>query len=116
MPAATHDILVEQGATYTQNLVWKDGSAAAIDLTGYTARMQFRRTKSATTALLSATTENGYITLGGTAGTIDIEIPDDITAALTVTRAVYDLELISSTGVVTRLIEGDVEISKEVTR
>lgn len=116
MPAATHDILVEQGATYISNLVWKDSDNVPIDLTGYTARMQFRRTKSATTALLSATTENGYITLGGAAGTIDISIPDDITAALTVTRAVYDLELISSTGVVTRLIEGDVEISKEVTR
>ncbi len=116
MPAATHDILVEQGATYVKNLIWKDSANVPIDLTGYTARMQFRRTKSAATALLSATTENGYITLGTTDGVIDISIPDDITAALTVTRAVYDLELISSTGVVTRLIEGDVEISKEVTR
>ena len=116
MAAAQYDILIEQGATFQKLLTWKDESGAAIDLTDYTARMQVRLKKDSTSALLSATTENGYITLGGTAGTIDIEIPATVTADLSFTRAVYDLELVSSGGIVTRLIEGAVGLSKEVTR
>jgi len=38
------------------------------------------------------------------------------TGAITWQRGKYDLELVSSTGVVTRLLYGDVEVSKEVTR
>lgn len=116
MAAASLDILIEQGATYTQSLVWKDSSGDPLDLTGFTARMQVRKTKNATTTLLEATTENGYITVGTTDGTIEIEIPAEITAAITAKRGVYDLELISGAGKVTRLIEGGVEFSGEVTR
>jgi hypothetical protein len=38
------------------------------------------------------------------------------TGAITWQRGRYDLELVSSTGIVTRLLYGDVEVSKEVTR
>lgn len=116
MAAASYDLLIEQGATFIKDLVWKDSTGTAIDVTGYTARMQIRRNKSAVDVLLTATTENGYITMGTTDGAIDIEIPDTVTAALTATRGMYDLEVISPGGVVTRLIEGTVEISREVTR
>lgn len=116
MAAGSYDFLVEQGATFSKTITWKNSSNAAINLTGYTARMQFRATKASTTVLLSATTENGYITLGSSAGTIDISIPSSVTATLAAPRQVYDLELQSSAGVVTRLLEGAVRLSLEVTR
>ena len=46
MAAAQYDILIEQGATFSRTFVWKDSSEVAVDLTGYTARMQIRKTKS----------------------------------------------------------------------
>ena len=116
MTAATHDITIEQGATFIRHITWKDANGAPIDINGYTARMQVRPSVRSDDVLLSATTENGYIVLGGAAGTVDITIPAAVTAALTKTRGAYDLELVSGGGVVTRLIEGDVEISREVTR
>lgn len=116
MSAADYNIIVEQGATFQLNITWKDEAGVVIDITGYTARMQVRATKAATTVLLAATTENGYITLGGVAGTVAISVPASVTAALSFVRAVYDLELISSTGIVTRLVQGGVCLSKEVTR
>ena len=116
MAAATLDILIEQGATFVLNLVWQDSTGAAIDLSLFTADMQVRSKVSDTNILLEASTANGYIVLGGPAGTIAITVPAAVTAALTATRGVYDLEITSPTGTVTRLVEGDVEVSLEVTR
>jgi len=115
MPAATYDIVIEQGSTYQKTITWKDSSGDPVDITNFTARMQIRSRKSSTSTLLSIT-EADYITLGGTAGTVAISIPAATTAALDFRRAVYDLELVSSGGIVYRLIEGTVELSKEVTR
>ena len=41
--AAVYDITIEQGATFRLSLVWKDSSNVPVNLTGYTARMQVRR-------------------------------------------------------------------------
>lgn len=116
MPAATHDILIEQGATFKLSLVWKDSAGAPFNLTGYTARMQARGALTSNEVLLDLTSTNGAITLGGTAGTIDIKISATLTAALQAPRGVYDLEIVSPSGDVTRLIQGAFSVSKEVTR
>lgn len=116
MTAATRDIVIEQGATFTFPLVYKDSNDVPVNLTGYTARMQVRRSKASTTAVLTLTTENGSITLGGSAGTIDIVASAEDTAAIPIKVGVYDLELVSPSGNVKRLIEGEVTISQEVTK
>lgn len=116
MPAGLYDLLIEQGATFVKDIVWKDGYGVAVDVVGYTARMQIRPHTSSDTVMLSATTENGYIVIGPEAGTIHISIPATVTAALTQSRGVYDLEMVDPDGVVTRLLQGGVAISKEVTR
>lgn len=87
-----------------------------VDLTTYTARMQIRDTVDSITTLVSLTTENGGITLGGVAGTISLLITAAATAALTFGTAVYDLEVVTAGGIVTRLFSGAVALSKEVTR
>jgi hypothetical protein len=45
----------------------------AINLTGYTARMQVRSTLESAEALIELTTANGRIALGGSAGTITLD-------------------------------------------
>jgi hypothetical protein len=67
-------------------------------------------------AALNLTTENGGITLGGAAGTIAIVAAATSTGDITFKRGVYDLEMISASGIVTRLIEGVVTVTPEVTR
>lgn len=116
MPAAAYDLMIEQGATFNQTVTWKDSTGAAVDLTGYSARMQFRPSVNAPTVYFSATSSDGRIVLGGTAGTITINISAVETTAFTFVSAVYDLELQSASGVVTRLLEGGVAVSREVTR
>lgn len=116
MAAGYRDLYIEQGATFYQEIVWKDSAGEVIDLTDYTARMQIRRNKQSTTPLISLTTENGRITIEAANGKVILEVDADDTADFTQFCGVYDLELISSTGFVTRLMEGGVTISREVTR
>lgn len=115
------DRSIIQGATFTQSLTWKtkpdeNTTATPVDLTGCTARMQVRAKVNASEVLLTLTTENGGIALGGTAGTIELLIDADDTAALTWAAGVYDLEIVYPGGQVRRLMYGSVSVSPEVTR
>ena len=111
----TADLCIPQGATFSRVIKWKaDGSL--VNLTGYIARAQIRPTAASATTTLSLTTENTRIALGGTAGTITLSISATDTAALTAGRYVYDLELVSAGGIVTRLLQGIVTVSANVTR
>lgn len=86
------------------------------DLAGYTARLQIRKALASATTLASLTTENGGIVLDNVEKTITISMTAAATAALNFTAGVYALEMISSAGAVTSLLEGVVVLSKEVTR
>jgi hypothetical protein len=114
MAAGTYNIAIEQGATYDQTFTWTV-NAAPVNLTGYAARMQFRQSAANPTVNFDIAT-GGSITLGGAAGTIRIQITASNTSALAAGNYVYDLELQSGTGVVTRLLQGTVTVSPEVTR
>ena len=110
-----YDITILQGETFSLTMTWKDSDGVVVPVTGYSARMQIRRRKTSSTTELSLTSSAG-ITLGGAAGTILIEISDTDTAALAFFEGVYDLELESASGIVTRLLEGSVKLSHEVTK
>jgi hypothetical protein len=116
MPAR-HDITIYQGANFLLPLIWKTAAGVPIDLTGYTAAMQIRRNVRSKDPLHSMSTELGAgITLGGVAGTIDVEIPPEVSSDFAFRTGVFDLELTPPDGKTIRLIEGKVTVSLEVTR
>lgn len=116
MPAANYEIMIECGATFRLALTWHAPDGTPINLTGWSARMQIRHRRTDAIPLVSLMSPSGGIVLGGTAGTINITITADDTADLTAKSGVYDLELVSPAGEVTRLVQGPVAISPEVTR
>jgi len=118
MAAGTHTYTIEQGSTFRRQLTYQGTDGTVIDLTGYTARMDIKEKITDATPVISLTDGNGGIVLGGAAGTIDLYISDVDTDAMTFDLGVYDLEIRDSagTGDVTRLIEGNIKISKSVTR
>ena len=84
-------------------------------MTGFTARMQIRKSVGASAFEIELTTENGRIVYTDqAAGAFALSLSDTETEDLT--GGVYDLELVSPTGTVTRLLQGKVSISKNVTR
>lgn len=78
--------------------------------------MQIRGVIDDAAPLITLTTENDGITLGGAAGTIELYISDADTAAITWTSGVYDLEIVLANGDVRRLLFGPVAVTQEVTR
>lgn len=87
-----------------------------VNLVGYTAKMQLRKSLTDVNPLLELSTTNNSIVLGGSEGSIQLLIAATVTETLDFTSALYDLELTSPSGVVTRLLEGKVAVRKEVTR
>ena len=127
MPAGRYNFLVEQGATFQLELQYKDSNNNPINLSGYSGRLQIRQTVPSTTVLLclssSLRPDGTGINFSGsngttppTSGSIGIYISAVSSSQLTFDQAVYDLEVESSSGFVTRLLEGNVQLSKEVTR
>jgi hypothetical protein len=112
-------LTIYQGASFKRAWELADtASGAPINLTGYTARMQVRGKIKDTEPLVDLTTENDGITIimDEEKTTMTLYISATVTKGITVSKAVYDLELVDSMGDVYRLMEGSVVISKEVTR
>jgi hypothetical protein len=121
MIAGKYNILCEQGTTFTRVLYVEQPTVEdptvfePYDLTDHTARMQVRRTIDSSAILVSLTTENGRISIGGQEGRIVLSMTDEVTSTIT-SSGVYDLEIIDGDGNVSRVIEGLFTLSQEVTR
>lgn len=98
MVAIAHDIIVEQGATFTLPIACDEvdpdsGQILVRDLTGWTGAMQVRLTADSDTVLAEADVEvdvdNGIVT-----ATID----DDVTAGYTWRSGVYTLIITDGLG------------------
>ena len=132
MAAGNYSFTIEQGATTDFELVYKDSSGNPVDLTHYDARMQLKNSAGGSTTFLTLSSSLGTdgtgLNLSGsggltankplTSGSIGIYISHATSSNLSFTSAVYDLEIVSGSGntaTVTRLIQGKVNLSKEVT-
>ena len=111
----TYSMTVYAGADFDRTFTVTQGGTA-LNLTGYTAAMMVRDAVDGTaTPLLSLTSGSG-ITLGGTAGTIQVAITNAQSAAIPAGSYAYDLEIISGSSAITRILQGAVNVSGNVTR
>jgi hypothetical protein len=112
-----YNIVADQGATLQETAVWKDSARKAINVTGYTARMQVRPSIDSEQVLLSLTTENGRISVSGPEGRFDMTVSAIDMTSIDAGKYVYDLEIIAPvSGVVDRLMQGSFIVRGEVTR
>jgi hypothetical protein len=116
MAAGVYNFTIEQGTTVAIDFAYQTAAGVAIPLTNYTARMQARETISSPVAVIDATTSNGQLSVNGAGGIVSLALSATVTAALDFRTAAYDLEIVSSAGVVTRLVQGTITLSREVTR
>jgi len=104
------NLLIDQGSDYIQDIIVTDTSNNALDLSGYTGMAQIRKAYSSTNAISFsvATTSNG---------TVQISMSSSNTNLLTPGQYVWDCELTEiSSGIVTRIVEGNVTVTPSVTR
>jgi len=126
MAAGKYSFTIEQGATVDFEIAYKDSSGNPINLTGYQARMQLRPGPGSDVLYInlssSLAVDGTGLNLSGsgglkppTSGTIGVYISAVSSSQLSFDLASYDLELASSDGTVTRILEGKVKLSQEVT-
>ena len=107
--ASTANIVIDQGTTFSTNLVLTNDDGTNKDLTDYTVASQIRKsyyTNTYTNFTTSKVDLEGEITLSLTATQ---------TSALKAGRYVYDVE-ISSADETVRVVEGIVTVTPEVTK
>lgn len=109
------DFTVFQGDDYAFSAFYKDPDSVAIDVTGYSARMQARAEYDSDEVSLDLTVGAG-ITITVALGKFRVEIPNEATAAMVPGVYVYDLEITTPDGYKRKLVFGKITILAEVTK
>ena len=81
MTPGKYNFICPQGTTFSNQLVWSVDDEP-VNLDTYTARMQVREKYTSAQKILDLNTENGGITLGGSDGTIDINVNATVSASI----------------------------------
>lgn len=104
---------IRQGAAYTLAVTVYSGTStgAAMNLTGYTlaGKLKQHYDSTATAGTFTVTA------VSATAGTLRVAMKSSVTGALTNRRYVYDVDVTSSGGTVTRVLEGCAYVTPRVT-
>ena len=106
---------VDQNATFSFIVDYKDPDGAAIDLTGASAKMQVRDTKGGSKLAFSLTSPSGGIIIDEALGKITIKMTPTQTNKLFYPKSSYDLMLTDSNLNKTKLLEGFITLSRSVT-
>ena len=111
MAAGTYNFTIEQGTTFNRVLTLQENSSA-MNLTGYSVASQIRSThdSSPVVGTISCTLSNA------SGGEITLTMTNSTTSGIEEGIYVYDIEITSGAGSVTRILQGNVTVSPEVTR
>lgn len=104
------NIVIDQGADFSTSILLRDDSGNLLELDGYTVAAQMRKTYTSSTAVtFTATLETAT-------SEVILSLTNSQTSALTPGRYVYDVELTTPSSTKTRLVQGIVTVTPEVTR
>ena len=87
-----------------------DADGVPIDLTGYTGTSQIRKHYS------SSNSVSFTVQFNDTSGEVILSLTPDQTNNMTPGRYVYDVEVVDSANIISRIVEGMVTITPSVTR
>jgi hypothetical protein len=109
--ATKANLIIDQGSTFSVELDLTDDNGDALNLVGFSANAQMRKWYTSTNATTFSTSVNVY------SGQISLTLSANQTGALTAGRYVYDVELTdTSSNAVSRVVEGIVTVTPQVTR
>ena len=106
------NIFIDQGADFSITVDVSDANGNQLNLTGYTAAAQMRKTYGSSTISATFTT-----TITADTGKVALSLTDTQTTALEAGRYVYDLNITkTATSETTRVVEGQAILTPGVTR
>jgi len=108
--ATKANLVIDQGTTYTTDLNLTDENGDPLVLSGYTANSQIRKHYTSSNSVVFSTSINAV------AGIITLSLTANQTANMASGRYVYDVELTDASNSVSRIVEGIVTVTPQVTR
>lgn len=109
--ASISNLFVDQGAEYSNIITVAATSGSPLDLTNYTVKSQMR--KSYTSSTYYNFTASIYDAVNGK---VRLQLTSTQSSAITPGRYLYDVEITSQNGNKTRVIEGIVTVTPEITK
>lgn len=106
---------VDQNATFSFIVDYKDPDGVPIDLTGASVKMQVRDTKGGSKLAFTLTSPSGGVTLDPLAGNLTIKMTPTQTNKLFYPKSSYDIMLTDSNLNKTKILEGFITLSRSVT-
>ena len=106
---------VDQNATFSFVVEYKDNNDNAIDLTGASAKMQVRDTKGGAKLAVTLTSPSGGIVIDPANGKLTIKMTPTQTNKLFYPKSSYDLMVVDSNGNKIKLLEGFMTLNRSVT-
>lgn len=109
--ATISNLYVDAGSTYSNIITITASNGQPLNLTGYTVASQMRKSyQSSTSYSFTATIYDAV------AGKIRLTLTDEQSALIPAGRWLYDVEITSSSGVTSRVVEGIVTVSAQITQ
>lgn len=103
------NIVMDQGTTFSVTYEFTDDNGDPINFSTYTGVAQMRKSYSTSTYYA--------FTVGlGNTGVVSLSMDAANTSSITAGRYVYDLEVTDTNSVISRLVEGIVTVTPQVTR
>jgi uncharacterized protein YndB with AHSA1/START domain len=106
---------VDQNATFSFVVEYKDDNGNAIDLTGASAKMQVRDVKGGTKLAVTLTSPSGGIVINGPLGKVTVTLTPTQTNKLFYPKSVYDIMVVDSNANKIKLLEGFITLNRSVT-
>lgn len=114
--SAKYDFKLNQGTDLTVPFCLSDESGEPCNLLGFTAQMQLRVSTALGKLVDTLTSDNGGITIDPEKGMLSLVFKHEKTTNYPASCLAYDIELISTDNNITRIVEGKITVSPEVTR
>jgi hypothetical protein len=108
--ATKANLVIDQGSTFSTDLSLTDENGDALDLQNFTANSQVRKWYSSSNAAATFSTA-----INVSSGAITLSLTANQTSNLIAGRYVYDVEITSGSEV-SRIVEGIVTVTPQVTR
>ncbi len=106
---------VDQNATFSFIVEYKDEDDNAIDLSGASAKMQVRDTKGGSKLAVTLTSPSGGITIDGPNGRLTVKMTPTQTSKIFYPKSSYDVMVVDSNGNKIKLLEGFMTLNRSVT-
>jgi hypothetical protein len=109
--ATISNLYVDQGSTYSNIITVTASNGQALDLSGYSVASQMRKSYQSST--YHSFTASVYDAANGK---IRLQLTDEQSGAIPAGRWLYDVEIESTAGARTRVVQGIVTVQPQITR